>query len=134
MNQDTNSKYYGEADHVFSGRYDYRESVKNDIKDYIRENEITWTAEDRDEVEQQLAEDLWTVDSVTGNASGSYTFNAWKAEEYLCHNYDLLAEAIEEFGGNTDILRAGAESCDVTIRCYLLGQCIAAALDELENE
>ena len=74
------------------------------------------------------------MDSVTGNASGSYTFNAWKAEEYLCHNWDLLAEAIEEFGGNTDILRAGAKSCDVTIRCYLLGQCIAAALDELENE
>lgn len=108
--------------------------MKNDIKDYIRENEITWTAEDRDEVEQQLTDDLWTVDSVTGNASGSYTFNAWKAKEYLCHNWDLLAEAIEEFGGNTDILRAGAESCDVTIRCYLLGQCIAAALDELENE
>ena len=62
------------------------------------------------------------ADSVTGNASGSYTFHAWQAEENICHNFDLLSEAIEEFGGKCDVLKDGAEACDVTIRCYLLSE------------
>lgn len=75
-------------------------------------------------MKEDLNEKLFVEDSVTGNASGSYTFNTWKAEEYLCHNLDLLAEANEEFGGSSDILSDGAEMCDVTIRCYLLGKAI----------
>ena len=71
---------------------------------------------------------------MTGNGSGSYTFNTWKAEENLCHNWDLLAEALDELGSKTDILKQGAEALDVTIRCYLLGQAIAEALDELEDD
>lgn len=116
-------------------RYDYLEAVKADVLDYIRNKiDLTEWRGDRDGLEQQLIDDLWVVDSVTGNASGSYTFNAWNAEEYLAHNWDLLAEAIDEFGGNTDILQQGAESCDVTIRCYLLGQAISEVLDDLEEE
>lgn len=115
-------------------RYDYRENVKNDIKDYIRDNEIRWNEDSRKEVEERLNDDLWTVDSVTGNGSGSYTFNTWEAEEYLCHNIDLLQEARAEFGDERDPLEQGAEALDVTIRCYLLGQCIGKALDELEDE
>lgn len=116
-------------------RYDYLEAVKADVLDYIRnEIDLTEWRGDRDSLEQQLNDDLWVADSVTGNASGSYTFNTWKAEEYLAHNWDLLAEAIDEFGGNTDVLRQGAESCDVTIRCYLLGQAISEVLDDLEEE
>jgi hypothetical protein len=69
---------------------------------------------------------------VTGNASGSYTFNAWKAEEYLCHNLDLLGEALAEFGCEPNyITEKGAEACDVTIRCYLLGQAISEVLSEM---
>jgi hypothetical protein len=115
-------------------RYDYRENVKNDIKNYIRDNEIRWNEDSRKEVEERLNDDLWTVDSVTGNGSGSYTFNTWEAEEYLCHNIDLLQEARAEFGDERDPLEQGAEALDVTIRCYLLGQCIGKALDELEDE
>lgn len=115
-------------------RYDYRENVKNDIKNYIRDNEIRWNEDSRKEVEERLNDDLWTVDSVTGNGSGSYTFNTWEAEEYLCHNIDLLQEARAEFGDERDPLEQGAETLDVTIRCYLLGQCIGKALDELEDE
>lgn len=36
----------------------------------------------------------------------------------------MLTEANEAFGGSSDILSDGAEMCDVTIRCYLLGQAI----------
>ena len=106
----------------------------NDIKQYI-EDEIDLSEwEDRDELEEHLNETLWISDSVTGNASGSYTFNSWKAEEYLCHNLDLLSEAAQEFDSDIDILRSGAETCDVTIRCYLLRECIANVLDGLDIE
>ena len=73
---------------------------------------------------------------MTGNASGSYYCNAWKAEEALCHNLDLLGEAADEFGDEsiTNVLKQGPEACDVTIRCYLLSQAISAVLDELEDE
>lgn len=114
--------------------YDYLKAVTTDVLNYINENGITVTADNRGEIEEQLQEDLWSDDNVTGNGSGSYTFNAYQAEEYICHNLDLLAKAIEEFGANMDVLRNGAEACDVTIRCYLLGQAIAAALDEVETE
>lgn len=115
--------------------YNYREAVKNDVLEYIN-NEVDleeWRG-DRDGLEEKLNDDLWICDSVTGNASGSYYCNSYKAEEALMHNLDLLAEACEEFGGGCDVLKDGAEACDVTIRCYLLGECIAAALDEIEDD
>ena len=115
--------------------YDYRESVRDDVLEYI-EDEITlsdWAGR-REELEEYLEETLWVNDSVTGNASGSYYFNSWKAEESLAHNWALLAEALEEFGQDgTDVLKAGAEAMDVTIRCYLLNESISAALDELQE-
>lgn len=115
--------------------YNYREAVTADVLDYIRENIDLSTVTDWDELEQQLNDDLWTVDSVTGNGSGSYTFNRWQAEEYICHNPDLLDEAMAEFGcESVNAAFRGAEWCDVTIRCYLLGECIAAALEELREE
>ena len=114
--------------------YDYREHVSADIREYIRDNINLedWSGR-RDELEEELQDELWTADGVTGNASGSYYCNAWKAEEALAHNWDLLADALDEFGGDHDILRQGPEACDVTIRCYLLGECLAEVLDELED-
>ena len=115
-------------------RYNYLAAVTAGVLDYIKENGITVTADNREEIADQLHDDLWVCDSVTGNGSGSYTFNSWTAETYICHNLDLLAEAVEEFGGGMDVLKDGAEACDVAIRCYLLPQAISAALDEVEED
>ena len=115
-------------------KYNYFEAVKNAVLDYINENEIKVTTSNKDELAEQLHDDLWANDSVTGNGSGSYFFNTWKAEEALCHNLDLLGEACEEFGSTADLLKDGAEAGDVTIRCYLLPQAISEALDELEED
>ena len=114
--------------------YNYLEQVTTDAKEAILEDMEYWSFDDREELEEVAHDELWADDNVTGNGSSSYFCNTWKAEEALCHNWDLLADALAEFGGDTDILRQGAEACDVTIRCYLLGQAIAAALDELEEE
>ena len=115
--------------------YNYLEQVTNDAKEAILENMEYWTFYDREELEEVAHDKLWADDSVTDYGSGSYFFNAWKAEEALCHNWDLLAEACEEFGEDIgEAVKQGAEACDVTIRCYLLSQAIAAALDEVEAE
>lgn len=114
--------------------YDYLENVKEDVRNYIEENKIVVTSSNREKVEQELNDTLFVNDSVTGNASGSYTFSAWQAEENLCHNFELLTEALTEFGCDLSYLEKGAEACDVTIRCYLLGQAISGVLDEIEIE
>lgn len=119
-------------------RYNYLEEMTVDIIDYIKDNytneEIIEKLESRDEWAQELNDDLWTVDSVTGNASGSYFCNSWKAEEAIAHNLELLGEAMAEFCDDCNALQNGAEWCDVTIRCYLLYRAIENALDELESE
>ena len=115
--------------------YNYLNAVAEDVREYIN-NEIDlneWRG-DRDGLEEKLNNDLWIVDSVTGNASGSYTFSTWQAEEYLAHNWEVLEEALAEFGNTENPIEKGAEWCDVTIRCYLLGQAIAEVLDDLEEE
>lgn len=119
-------------------RYDYYQSVKADVLDYINENytteELKELFNDKDELYEKLHDDLWVCDSVTGNASGSYTFSTWQAEENLCHNLDLLKDALDEFSdGYQDALEKGAEYCDVTIRCYLLGSVLYGVLNELER-
>lgn len=115
--------------------YNYLEHVTEDAKDAILDRMDEWSFDDREELEQIANDKLWIDDSVTGNGSGSYTFNSWRAEEYLCHNLDELADACEEFSQDIgEAVKQGAEYCDVTIRCYLLSQAIATALDELEDE
>lgn len=115
--------------------YNYLEAIKADVLKYIQENvDLTEWRGDRDGLEEHLNDKLWTEDSVTGNASGSYTSSTWQAEENLCHNWSLLEDALSEFGFDKNPIDRGAEWCDVTIRCYLLGQAISDALDELEEE
>lgn len=116
--------------------YNYEEAVKNDVRTWIEDNvKFSEWKGDREGLEEYLNDELFVDDSVTGNGSGSYTFNAWEAEENICHNMELLGEACKEFGNDAgQILKKGAEVCDVTIRCYLLGSAIAAVLDELEEE
>ena len=109
-------------------RYDYRAAVKSDVMDWLEDNQEGRIDEDR---EQELNDILWTEDSVTGNGSGSYTFNRWRAEENLCHNADLVAEAYSEFGGD---IHKEAESQDVTIRCYLLGQVLHECVEEWNSK
>ena len=114
--------------------YDYLESMKADVKDYITEN---YETEDYESIsEEELHDTLWITDSVTGNASGSYTFNSYTAKEYVLDNMDLLEEMASEFGVDNETLgekfiNEEWEYFDVSIRCYLLGAAIHESLEEL---
>lgn len=119
--------------------YSYTEAIKDDIRDYIENEGIEVTTDNREEIEEKLYEDLWTTDSATGNASGSYTFSRRMAQEYVMDNIGLLEEAANEFGIGNDtigrkLLEEDWEYFDVTIRCSLLGGCLSEVLDELEHE
>lgn len=105
-------------------KYNYLEEVKADIKNYILEEKESNINVDKD----TLLDTLYLEDSITGNASGSYTFNTYEAEENLCHNLGLLKEACEMLGTEVDL--DNPEACDVIIRCYVLPQ----ALDEVLKE
>ena len=115
--------------------YDYYSAVKADVAEYINFNINIADFESVEDLYNHLSDCLWVDDSVTGNASGSYTCNAWVAEEYIAHNWELLSAALFEFGCDREnIFEKGAEWCDVTIRCYVLGSAIWAALDDMSAE
>lgn len=116
--------------------YDYREAMKDDIVQYIEENINLDEYEDNDELYEALDEDLWVADSVTGNGSGSYTFNREEAKKYVVDNMDLVGEMIEEFDIDTKTIgekfkEQDWEYFDVSIRCYLLGEVLGEVLEEL---
>ena len=116
--------------------YDYREAIKDDIVQYIEDNINLDEYEDNDELYEALEEDLWVADSVTGNGSGSYTFNREEAKKYVVDNMDLVGEMIEEFDIDTKTIgekfkEQDWEYFDVSIRCYLLGEVLGEVLEEL---
>ena len=118
----------------------YFESVKSDVteNDYtdLDYNDFVYN---RDEVYERLYDDLWIDDAVTGNGSGSYFFNTCKSREAVLSDMDTVSEALREFCveaseiGNR-FLNEDWEYLDVTARCYVLGQALDEAIDELIEE
>ena len=118
--------------------YDYKEAMRADIKEYIAQ-EINTKEFTRDELEEHLNDILFDCDAVTGNASGSYTFNTYKAQEYVAEDgTQYIQDMVEDFGISAaeigeHFLNSDWEWFDVSIRCYLLGQMISKVLDDMES-
>lgn len=88
-------------------RYDYLFTVKEDVKQWIEEHD-EWRTEHTDKSGKWLRDD----------------------------NRDDIEQDLNDrlFVCDTNYLSEnGAEACDVTIRCYLLGQAISEVLDELTD-
>lgn len=107
--------------------YDYEKAVKRDALEALEEYDEVNEIEDVDDLAEFIDEHLWTDDSVTGNASGSYTMDTRKAKEYVLDNMDLLKDAIDTY--DVDYSNVGEKFLngkwdyfDVTIRCFLLTQ------------
>lgn len=116
--------------------YNYLEAMKQDIKEYIEENINVTDYETKEDLEEYLNDTLWTEDSVTGNASGSYTFNRATAKKYVDENKDLVNDMMEEFDCKDKVanwwIENNYEAIDVSIRCYFLGQAISEVLEKIE--
>lgn len=115
--------------------YNYLEELKSDVKNYIKEVASDYMdCEDMDELRDSLYDNLWDEDSVTGNGSGSYTFNREKAKEYVSDNMDLMVEAYKDLDSIEslvdDLEALDFETIDVTIRCYLLSQALDKVLED----
>ena len=126
--------------------YNYLEAVKEDVKTWLMDNssqfeEIKDNNEidgviDWDGVKDDLNEILWSEDSITGNGSGSYTYNRKKARDYLFDDglqylEDLVDEGwltYESIGKN--ITNYNFESLDVSLRCYFLSQAIEEVITD----
>ena len=120
---------------------DYRDAIKEDVKNWL--DEVEWpTHKDRwptaipgtpeyDEQRDEIYDRLYNSDPVTGNASGSYTFNSYQAADNVSQLiwdedlWDLIGEA-------EPALKRGPEYIDVAIRCALLSECLDAVLEDHE--
>ena len=100
-------------------KYNYYKAMKEDVKNYLEENKLQLN----EDTYNDIYDEMFISDEITGNASGSYTFNTYQAEENISHNLDLLQEACDEFCCEPKL--DSAEWCDVTIRCYILGQVLS---------
>jgi len=117
-------------------KYNYLEAVKEDLRAFVADHDYYLLGLDRETTEEWLGEDAGNSDAVTGNASGSYTFNRWTAKEYVIDNLDLLFEAFDCFGDERigELFKSQDwETMDVIIRFYLLGQAIYEVCNELEE-
>lgn len=119
--------------------YNYEESIKDDIRDFIEENytpdEVAEKLQDRSCFQHTLTDRLWSEDSVTGNGSGSYTFNRYLAKQYVESNLALCVEAMSGFSEldklGEKLANEEYEYFDVTIRLHLLARCVREVIEEL---
>ena len=98
--------------------YNYHEAVKDDIREYIKENYDSVT----EKMRAEMLDTILREDSVTGDASGSYTMNRAIAKEYVIENIDLLNRAVDEYGFDKKDIGEEWEQLDVLIRLYLVGE------------
>lgn len=113
--------------------YNYYDAVYQSIEEYIINNVSTVEYSNPEELEEHIINDLLSNDEITGAASGSYTCNTYNAEEFLCHNWQLLQEAVDYFGAEENPIAKGPEYCDVLIRCYLVSAITGKVIRDIWN-
>ena len=113
---------------------EYKKQVIDDLKEWVAEGNAEGI-ENIDELREVLSDPSMT-DSITGNASGSYYCNAYKAQENIDRTHLLWDEqfidALADFGCEvSDLLRRGAEVVDVYARCIALESLSYEELQEI---
>lgn len=118
--------------------YNYYEEVLQAVEEAVNNGYSPEMLEpvDLEDYVEKLNDTLWIDDSVTGNASGSFFCNAYKAEEALAGNWGLAVKALGDFccGEVFNAFEKGAEWVDCVVRCYLLSQCINDYIEANEDE
>ena len=122
--------------------YNYKEQIRADVKEWIEENKEQIEGLDRYDAYEIVYDSCWVEDSVTGNASGSYTFSRWGARQNFFEDEDSdehVAQMIENgFMTRESVGEAVEESnwelLDVSIRCWLLCDAVSDVLDEYYDD
>ena len=118
--------------------YNYREHLKADVVDCLDLFDVGGY-DDVEEFAQKMEEELWVMDSVTGNGSGSYTFSREDAKANVLANLDLLHEAMEDFEVTDEeigkrFMADDWEWFDVIIRCSLLSGVCEEVAEEYKDK
>lgn len=120
-------------------KYDYRRETTSNIIEWIKMNGVLEEAKEQEwsyqELYDWLYDELWVHDCITGNGPYCYA-NEEQCEEYVAKNLDLYFEAANDLcdfpsAGTPWIYKNPAQHMDATIRCYLFGECLYQALDDL---
>ena len=98
---------------------------KDENKSSKKEPEKAQVIDNKDEI----YDEAFVSDDVTGNGTGSYTKSAYMAENNLVHCWDLLRDAMDTFGDDINVLDLGPEVCDTIIRCDLLSEVMDKAIE-----
>ena len=108
---------------------EYKEQIKNDLLEYAEEQKGHCDSMDK------FRDDAFLDDSVTGNGSGSYTFNSKQAEKNIKDLIfsDELLKMFKDFGYDRVPFEKGPEYIDVSVRCFLLDEVISENEKEIKE-
>ncbi|MFR0507722.1 hypothetical protein ACLUYE_00375 [Limosilactobacillus reuteri subsp. suis] len=110
--------------------YNYKSEMIDELEDMIKDSDVEFDGKNRGEIYEEL-QDLAFDRDLTGNRTGSYWCNEIKAERALLGNFDLIQDAVDDFGTesiNSPDLLTG-EHLDVLVREHLLPSIIDDVLD-----
>jgi len=120
----------------------YAELVRNsleDNKETILEllNEKSVDLSDEQEVVDTIVENFTYSDEITGNGSGSFTFNRSEAKDIVLNNLDDMVTILNESDYNAfeeigkALVEDGFEELDVIARTFVLSQSATEFASEL---
>ena len=112
----------------------YLEMVKNDLKTWIEDNNDYLIDIDSENLFDEIYDSAFIDDSVTGNASGSYTFNSYEAMEIVKENLPDVMTALNAFCYDANAIgkmffNEEWETLDVIARCYFLSDALYEILE-----
>lgn len=121
----------------------YVNLIKDDIKEYYMDEVkqmLKDTNNNRVVVGNKLYEEFINDDSITGNLSGSYTFNTEEAKNIVLSNIDEVVDAYKKFYDEPDkelgnvLINNDWEKADVIARCAYLYDAINELLNDLDGQ
>lgn len=122
-------------------KYDYKESIKSDVLEYIKGNiileDMEISADNAESVKEEIRDGILEYGGeITGELEGGHASDPYEAKERIADNRKLLNEAVRALcpEGNEDPITKDPMACDVIIRKYLLPQIVSKTVDEIINE
>ena len=110
--------------------YNYKEEMIDELEYMLKDSDVSFDGKNRGEMYEEL-QDLSFDRDLTGNRTGSYFCNELKSERALLGNFDLVQDALDNFGmesiDSPDLL--SGEHLDILVREHLLPAVIDEVLD-----